>query len=662
MKKNLVKMKIKFIIMLFILVFAGQVLAADCGDVNTDGVVDIVDALLIAQDYVGLNPANFDSTVADVNNDSSIDIVDALLIAQLYVGLIDELNCQDTPTPTPTTAEPETVFAVNCGGNAYTASDGTRFAADTGFSGGTAYDNGASVSGTSDPTLYSTERYGSTTYSATVPNGDFLVTLYFAENYHTSSGSRIFNVRIEGAPVISNLDIYARAGSSAAYVAENQVTVSDGEINIEFVTVTENALINAIKIDVTAYSGDPVAVFTVSPANPEPGNTVTVDASASYDPDGSITQYQVNYGDGYTTNGAVTSHQYTTAGTYTITVTVTDNEGKIDTEEKTIYVGQQPLAACELGRGIANRIANNTLNRHPTDTYYAHACVWYGTLVYAGLTGNSTLINGSTTYYPGSRPTGSVDDNIFGIWGLGLYEQTNNTKARDDGLYLADEEYNPPNSGGLCKYTRYWVDDLYMICSLQIQAYKATGNTKYLDRCKLQFEAYFTALQKSNGLFHHTRNAPYFWGRGNGWAASAMTEALMVWPEDYPGYDSIMRAYTSMMAALKTYQDSTGMWHQVITNSSAYLETSCTGMFLFAIATGVRMGWLPANEYLPVAERGINALNGYVNSNGEARNICIGTGEGSNEQFYLDRPTSTGDFHGQAGALWGATAVMRLCK
>ncbi|MBN2441207.1 MAG: discoidin domain-containing protein [Spirochaetales bacterium] len=58
------------------------------GDVNNDSTIDIVDALLIAQFYVGLNPASFDQSKADVNCDSGIDIVDALLIAQYYVGLI----------------------------------------------------------------------------------------------------------------------------------------------------------------------------------------------------------------------------------------------------------------------------------------------------------------------------------------------------------------------------------------------------------------------------------------------------------------------------------------------------------------------------------------------------------------------------------------------
>ena len=63
------------------------------GDVNGSGTVDIVDALLIAQFYVGLGPANFNQGLADTNCSGGIDIVDALLIAQKYVGLISNFPC-----------------------------------------------------------------------------------------------------------------------------------------------------------------------------------------------------------------------------------------------------------------------------------------------------------------------------------------------------------------------------------------------------------------------------------------------------------------------------------------------------------------------------------------------------------------------------------------
>ncbi len=74
--------------------------AGSLGNVNNDSSVDIVDALLIAQYYVGLNPPSFINTYADVNASGSIDIVDALLIAQYYVGLISQFPGQATPAPT----------------------------------------------------------------------------------------------------------------------------------------------------------------------------------------------------------------------------------------------------------------------------------------------------------------------------------------------------------------------------------------------------------------------------------------------------------------------------------------------------------------------------------------------------------------------------------
>ncbi|MBN1698464.1 MAG: family 16 glycosylhydrolase [Spirochaetales bacterium] len=75
--------------------------SAGLGDVNGDNTVNIVDALLAAQYYVGLGPSGFDASAADVDGNLTINIVDALQIAQYYVGLIDRFPAQtDTPVPT----------------------------------------------------------------------------------------------------------------------------------------------------------------------------------------------------------------------------------------------------------------------------------------------------------------------------------------------------------------------------------------------------------------------------------------------------------------------------------------------------------------------------------------------------------------------------------
>lgn len=63
------------------------------GDVNNDDIIDILDALMTSQAYVGLNPEGFVPERADVDCDNEITIVDALKIARYYIGLISSLDC-----------------------------------------------------------------------------------------------------------------------------------------------------------------------------------------------------------------------------------------------------------------------------------------------------------------------------------------------------------------------------------------------------------------------------------------------------------------------------------------------------------------------------------------------------------------------------------------
>ncbi len=88
----------------------------------------------------------------------------------------------------------------------------------------------------------------------------------------------------------------------------------------------------------------PTASFTFSPANPDPGQNVTFNAAGSSDPDGTITSYSWNFGDGTTASVATPSvtKSYAAAGVYTVTLTVTDNVGATGTTTRTITVGTPP--------------------------------------------------------------------------------------------------------------------------------------------------------------------------------------------------------------------------------------------------------------------------------------------------------------------------------
>jgi PKD repeat protein len=72
----------------------------------------------------------------------------------------------------------------------------------------------------------------------------------------------------------------------------------------------------------------PVALFSYSPTSGAPPLTVNFDGSASYDPNGTITAYSWNFGDGASASGAVVNHTYNSAGVFTARLTVTDNDGK----------------------------------------------------------------------------------------------------------------------------------------------------------------------------------------------------------------------------------------------------------------------------------------------------------------------------------------------
>ena len=87
-----------------------------------------------------------------------------------------------------------------------------------------------------------------------------------------------------------------------------------------------------------AVNKTPVAAFTYSPADPVVNQTLTFNASTSYDPDGFITEYEWQFDDGANATGEVVTHTYTSTGNYTVTLTVTDNATATNTTSKVIRV------------------------------------------------------------------------------------------------------------------------------------------------------------------------------------------------------------------------------------------------------------------------------------------------------------------------------------
>ena len=301
---------------------------------------------------------------------------------------------------------------------------------------------------------------------------------------------------------------------------------------------------------------------------------------------------------------------------------------------------------------------------HGSGVHYAEACAGFGAARLAGwLQDAGTLTRLSERYMRviDDRVVNTadhVDVNVYGILPLELYMQTGDQTFFRQGIELADGQWQDPLPDGLTNQTRFWVDDVWMIGSLQIQAYRATGNPAYLERAALELDVYVQRLQQPNGLFFHGEHAPFFWGRGNGWVAAGLAELLSELSKENTHHASILAGYKKMMNALLRFQSRGGMWRQLIDHENAWEETSCTAMFGYAITVGVRAGILSGSDFATAYQKAWRSLVEYINEEGKVTDVCVGTGQSEDVAYYLSRPKAIGDFHGQAPLLWFAYGLL----
>ena len=146
------------------------------------------------------------------------------------------------------------VAAINIGSDqAFTAADGTVFAADTtGI--GNRYSSNGEIGGTEDDMLFTTEAWSPNglSYDVAVTDGDYAVTLYFAEIWSgaNASGKRQFDIELEGAQVADNFDVFAESGGAREAIAETyNVAVNDGVLDIDLLKQVQNPKLSGLKIE-----------------------------------------------------------------------------------------------------------------------------------------------------------------------------------------------------------------------------------------------------------------------------------------------------------------------------------------------------------------------------------------------------------------------------
>lgn len=175
-----------------------------------------------------------------------------LAASTTYYYVVEALDAEGNSTASAQASATTTVssdfVAINSGGPAVSNSSGgdASFAADEDFAGGGTDTSAniittAGVANAAPAAVYQSERAGIFTYtiSGLAAGSSHTVLLHFAEFYWTAAGERVFNVAINGTPVLSNFDIYATAGANKALVEQFTATAnSSGQIVIAYTAGT----------------------------------------------------------------------------------------------------------------------------------------------------------------------------------------------------------------------------------------------------------------------------------------------------------------------------------------------------------------------------------------------------------------------------------------
>lgn len=271
---------------------------------------------------------------------------------------------------------------------------------------------------------------------------------------------------------------------------------------------------------------------------------------------------------------------------------------------------------------------------------------------------------------------GHVDNSIFGALPLEVARLTGCKASLDLGLRYADLQWSAPDertvnpqnfpqeeqqrlfADGYTPETRFWIDDMYMITFLQVQAYRATGDLKYLSRTAKELALYIKKLQRPDGLFDHAPGVPFVWGRGDGWVSGGLTLLMRYLPKDDPNYPAVRKGYEKMMAGLLENQRANGLWGQLVDDPGSWDETSGSAMFAYGFVTGVKLGILDRATYAPAARKAYLALVGKLDAHANLADVCEGTVKKNDRAHYLARPRVNGAPYGQAALMWICNALL----
>ena len=244
------------------------------------------------------------------------------------------------------------------------------------------------------------------------------------------------------------------------------------------------------------------------------------------------------------------------------------------------------------------------------------------------------------------------------VWAARLADYTDDEKYRRLFFYAADRfvARGPGEAPAPCD-PDFRVEDMFMTGAMLGRAYRISGDPKYADLLATFFLD-GGDVQQGNGLFHHARSAPFYWSRGNGFAALGYAEALTYLPDDLPARETLLQRHRRHLDALLRVQQPWGTFGELVDLPGAWGELTSTSMIGYALARGLRLGWLPADDdagYTAGLRACWRALSERIDEEGGVVDGCISTGVMPDARAYLNR-TAVNGYDDRTGslALWFA--------
>ena len=239
----------------------------------------------------------------------------------------------------------------------------------------------------------------------------------------------------------------------------------------------------------------------------------------------------------------------------------------------------------------------------------------------------------------------------------------NRLERKEDGAFyrVCADEYSE---------NTMWADDLYMSTPFLCRFAQVSGRTEALDEAARQFLLFRSYLfMPDERMMSHVYDFKYGvatgipWGRGNGWTLFSLSELLEALPEEHALRSELLSFFNELCEGYATLQAESGLWHQVLNDPDAYEEASCTAMFAYAFARGVRFGWLrDPQRFIAAAFKAWSGLTRYaIDRQGNVHGVCSGSRYAFTADYYkYDLLTVTNDNHGIGIMMLAGTEIAKL--